>query len=250
MLKRLIFPVLALIMITCFAMPAKAQYAYVNYNGKEYEISDFIETYGDNMNLVRSLCEEYIDSFGQPQKVCMKSYTSKARGERLTHTTARAKKYEALKYLIEKWGIPYDNFRENPNNADIIEDYTQLMVSADNLDKRIVDYLLSKGASASKRNGKEWGSRNAYDFALNSKQSSPDRAYVIASLKKAAGIAMNEINKRLQQRTIEIRNYAQSVPGNKELLLRELKNPQVIHNFNNLTAYNDYLSASAGRKLI
>jgi len=164
-LTKFILPIAAIMLFV--SVGADAQIC-VYRKGEEYRLEDAIQYKGDNLAFIKFCCDEL--------GMCTGNYAARDKYY-LTHIAAMYNRCEVLKYLVDEKHIPYDKFPANMKTGEFERTKTQVMMSAANGSYECTQFLISKGASVTRKNEEN---HDALYFAKTSKNQS------VISIVKAA----------------------------------------------------------------
>ncbi len=184
-LLKFILPISALLMVFA-VVEATAQICVYDKNTK-YSLEDVVANkcnLSDEVNLkfLKFCC----DSLGK----CTQNYYADDK-YLLTHIAAKYNRTEVLEYLIKEKRIPADTFPIDLQNGGYDKSYTQIMFAAKDNGLDSAKYLISVGASVTRKN---IYNQDALDLAKTTGNSQ-----LIATIKKAwndaKGIAQANLEK-------------------------------------------------------
>ncbi len=160
-MKKSMLSLAVIFIFTLCALPSNAG-PYDNtckINGVRYTMGRVIEKFGQSAKAIKGCCV-----CGTRESLCGWAYTEDYDGSglyySLTLIAAKHNHFQALRYLVESCRGGVDHFPSKEDN------YTHLMYAVKNGNVEMVKYLLSKGASATRKN--KYG-ESAKDMAAKSR---------------------------------------------------------------------------------
>ncbi len=145
-LLKFILPITAMLMV--FAVVESTAQICVLRQGVEYRLEDVVANkcnLSDDMNLkfLKFCCDSL--------QICSPNYFVEDK-YMLTHIAAKYNRTEALEYLVKEKGIPSDKFPVDLQNGGYDKTYTPIMFAAKYNAYESSAYLISIGASVTKKN--------------------------------------------------------------------------------------------------
>jgi ankyrin repeat protein len=179
-LLKFILPITAMLMV--FAVVESTAQICVYEVGEEYKLEDAIKYKGNNLEFIKFCCDSL--------RKCTQNYYADNK-YLLTHIAAKYNRTEVLEYLVKEKRIPADTFPIDLQNGGYDKSYTQIMFAAKDNGLDSAKYLISVGASVTRKN---IYNQDALDLAKTTGNSQ-----LIATIKKAwndaKGIAQANLEK-------------------------------------------------------
>lgn len=179
-LIKFILPITALLMV--FAVVKSTAQICVYEVGEEYKLEDAIRYKGNNIEFIKFCCDSL--------RKCTQNYYADDK-YLLTHIAAKYNRSEVLAYLVREKLIPADTFPIDLQSGGYDKSYTQIMFATKDNGLDSAKYLISVGASVTKKN---MYNQDALDLAKKTNNSELI-SVIQKAWNKASGIAQATIEK-------------------------------------------------------